>query len=104
MKNIPSEEGKSAEMALFKRNADEAERILLQANPPLVYRAIKLNIQLYRWGRALDIAMKFKSHVDTVLAYRQKYLVDFGKSENLPKMVQIASQVIYKILFSCLQF
>ena len=40
IKDIPSEEGRQAEMALYRRAPDEAERVLLQATPPLVYRAI----------------------------------------------------------------
>jgi intraflagellar transport protein 80 len=81
-------------MALFRRQPDEAERILLQAAPPLIYRAIKLNIVIYRWNRALDIALKFKVHVDTVLGYRQRYLEDFGKTESNPRFLQYSSQVI----------
>lgn len=80
-------------MALLRRQSDEAERILLQANPPLIYRAIKMNLTLYRWNRALDIALKFKTHVDTVLGYRQKYLEEFQKKETNAKFLQYASQV-----------
>ena len=40
----------------------------------LFYRAIKLNIKLYKWDRALAIAVENKTHVDTVIAYRQRYL------------------------------
>ena len=40
----------------------------------LYYRAIKLNIKLYKWDRALAIAVENKTHVDTVIAYRQRYL------------------------------
>jgi intraflagellar transport protein 80 len=40
----------------------------------LYYRAIKLNIKLYRWDRALDIAINNKTHVDTVIAYRKRFL------------------------------
>jgi intraflagellar transport protein 80 len=90
---IPSEEGRNAEMALFRRQPDEAERILLQASPPLVYRAIKMNIRLYRWSRALDMAVKNRSHVDTVLAYRKTYLEDFAKQETDAKFTQYSSQV-----------
>jgi len=93
IKAIPSDEGRAAEMALFRRQPDEAERILLQTSPPLVYRAIKLNIIIYRWSRALDIALKFKCHVDTVLGYRQQYLADFQKTENIPRLQQFANQV-----------
>jgi hypothetical protein len=70
IKDIPSEEGKNAELALYKRNVDEAEQILLQASPPLVYRAIKMNVRLFRWHRALELSVKYKTHTDTVLGYR----------------------------------
>ncbi|MFO0131818.1 MAG: hypothetical protein ACK52J_04955 [bacterium] len=36
----------------------------------LFYRAIKLNIKLYRWEKALELALTHKTHVDTVVAYR----------------------------------
>jgi intraflagellar transport protein 80 len=93
IKAIPSEEGRQAELALFRRHPDEAERILLQASPPLVYRAIKLNIALYRWSRALDLALKHKVHVETVLAYRQKYLQSFEREEVNQKFLQYFKQV-----------
>ena len=93
IKSIPSEEGRNAELALFRRQPDEAERILLQANPPLVYRAIKMNLLLYRWTRALEIAVKNKTHVETVLAYRQRHLEEFNKTENLSKFQQMAGSV-----------
>lgn len=41
---VSSEEGRNAELALYRKCPDEAEAILLQASPPLVYRAIKLNV------------------------------------------------------------
>ena len=94
IKSIPSEEGKQAELALFRHHPDEAERILLQATPPLSYRAIKLNINLFRWNRALDLAIKHKIHIDTVLAYRQKYLDKFERVENIPKFQQYFKQVL----------
>lgn len=93
IQSIPSEEGKQAEMALFKKNPDEAERILLQASPPLTYRAIKLNIELYRWNRALDLAVKYRTHLDTVLGYRQKFLNKFNKVENDNKYLQYSKDV-----------
>lgn len=49
IKQIPSEEGRNAELALYRRCPDEAEQIMLQARPPLIYRAIKMNIRLFRW-------------------------------------------------------
>lgn len=93
IKSIPSEEGKQAELALYRRQPDEAERILLQASPPLAYRAIKLNLNLFRWNRALDLAVKHKAHIETVLAYRQKYLQSFEREEVNQKFLQYFNQV-----------
>lgn len=93
IKSIPSEEGRQAELAVFRRQPAEAERILLQASPPLVYRAIKLNINLYNWVRALDLAVKHNVHIDTVLAYRQKYLQDFERDETNQKFQHYFNQV-----------
>ena len=92
IKSVPSEEGRQAELSLFRRQPEDAERILLQASPPLIYRAVKMNIKLYRWNRALEIAEKNRSYIDTVLAYRRKYLDQFGIEERDPKFLQYANQ------------
>jgi len=83
VKMIPSEAGRNAELALFSKRYLEAEQILLQAK--LYYRAIKMNIKLYKWERALEIALNNKKHIDTVLGYRKKHLEKNGKEENLDK-------------------
>lgn len=95
IKAVPSEEGRQAELALYRRQPEDAERILLQASPPLIYRAIKLNIRLYRWARALELAVKNRSHVDTVLGYRRKYLDQFGLDEKDSKFLQHANEVTF---------
>jgi intraflagellar transport protein 80 len=102
IKTIPSVEGQQAELAMFCRQVDEAERILLNASPPLVYRAVKMNIRYFRWARALDIALKFRTHVDTVLGYRQRFLDQFGKQETDPRFIQYGQQVgVYLPPFAC---
>ncbi|CAM9682340.1 unnamed protein product [Pylaiella littoralis] len=90
---VSSDEGRNAEMALYRRCPDEAEAILLQASPPLIYRAIKLNIRLFRWSRALELAVQHKTHVDTVLGYRQVFLKAAGKEETDKRFLQFASEV-----------
>lgn len=92
IKNIPSAEGRTAELALFRRRPDEAENILLAAG--LIYRAIRMNIALYNWDRALDIAVKFKTHVDTVLYFRDKYLRSMGRKESSKKFAQYAQMTV----------
>ncbi|XP_013386357.1 intraflagellar transport protein 80 homolog isoform X2 [Lingula anatina] len=91
IKEIPLKEARNAEMALFSGNPQDAEGILLQAG--LVFRAIMQNIQLYNWSRALELAVKHKTHVDTVLAYRQKYLQVFDRTETDKRFEQYAKGV-----------
>ena len=86
IKRIPSQEGKNAALSLFMRNIEEAESILLQAR--LIYRAIKMHIKLFKWERALDLAKRFKVHIDTVIAYRRKYLAESGQEETKPEFLQ----------------
>ncbi|WAR28818.1 IFT80-like protein [Mya arenaria] len=80
------EDARNAEMALLCGNPQDAEAILLQAG--LIFRAIMLNIQLYNWDRALELAVKHKTHVDTVLGYRQKYMDQYGKPESNKRFLQ----------------
>lgn len=43
--------------------------------------------------RALELAVKHKTHVDTVLAYRKKFLEDFHKEESNKRFLQYAEGV-----------
>ena len=80
----------SAYVLLLSNRIDEAEKILLQGN--LIYRAIKININLYRWDRALNLALTYGTHVDTVLAYRTKYLEKVGLQEVNSKFVELSRE------------
>ncbi len=53
----------------FPHQLEEAEAILQQAG--LFYRLIDMHCSLFNWDRALDIAIKQKTHVDTVLSRRR---------------------------------
>lgn len=44
----------------------------MHAQAGLVYRAVKMNIKLFRWEHALALAEQARQHVDTVLFYRQR--------------------------------
>ena len=54
MKTSP--EVRTSMLLLYRRQVSDAERVLLQSSA--IYRAIKMNIQLYRWERALEIAVQ----------------------------------------------
>jgi intraflagellar transport protein 80 len=47
---------------------------LLQTKPPLIYRAVDLNIRLFRWERALNLALEKKDYIDLVLMQRKQHL------------------------------
>ncbi|EAN97596.1 intraflagellar transport protein 80 [Trypanosoma cruzi] len=91
LKSIPTPEGRQAELALFQRRHAEAERILLQAG--LTYRCIDMHTRLFNWERALEIATERKTHVDMVLAQRQRYLEAVGKEENIPLFRELSASV-----------
>ena len=50
-------------------------------------------MRLFRWSRALELAVQHKTHVDTVLGYRQAYLKTSGKGETDKRFLQFASEV-----------
>jgi len=73
IKDLPSETAKMAELALYKRDIKGAEQILLHANPPLLYRAIKVNIRLFRWERARKIAKGQNELLTLVDLYEKRW-------------------------------
>lgn len=91
IQDIKSKEGRIGEIALFCGNVADAEATFLQAN--LFYRAIKLNVDLFHWDRALKLAVKHKTHVDTVLGFRALYLDKIGKPETNAQFKTLASKV-----------
>ena len=78
-------------MAAFKREPEEAERILLGAG--FVFRAIELNLRLFDWDRALEIALEHKTHIDTVLCFRAAYLRRSRRREDKKDFVAAAREV-----------
>lgn len=52
-----------------------------------------MNSAIRRAFRALDLAIKHKTHVDTVLYLRQQYLKTLGKTENNNKFSTLSESV-----------
>ena len=76
---------------LLSNRIEEAENSLIQGK--FFYRAIKLNINLFRWDKALNLATTHKIHVDTVLFYRKKYLDGANLEETNAKFTELAKDV-----------
>jgi intraflagellar transport protein 80 len=91
IKELPSEPARNAALSLYCHKINEAEQILLQAK--LYYRAIKMNVKLFRWSRALDIALNNKVHLDTVVAYRKRYMTQNTKEEKDARFIQHTTEV-----------
>ncbi|XP_058274268.1 intraflagellar transport protein 80 homolog [Hemibagrus wyckioides] len=91
IKDLPSKESSLAHIHLFSGQVQEAEAALIQAG--LIYQAIQIHIDLFSWDRALELAVKHKTHVDTVLAHRQKFLQDSGKEETNKRFLQYSEGV-----------
>ena len=58
-----------------------------------MYRAIKMNTRLFQWERALELAVSHKTHVDTVLLHRRRYLEIAGKQETLEAFKKYAGAI-----------
>ena len=52
-----------------------------------------MNIKLFRWDRALELAMQNKTHVDTVIAYRTRYMENLGKEEKEKKFLELRGKI-----------
>lgn len=48
---------------------------------------------MYKWDRALEIAVNNKTHVDTVIAYRQRFLQMYKKQETNDKFKQLGQEL-----------
>jgi len=81
----------TAYILLLSNKIDESENVLIQGK--LIYRAIKLNVNLFRWDRALNLALTHKTHIDTVVAYRRKYLEAACLDETNSKFIQYMKEV-----------
>ena len=79
---------RKAELLIFFKRIDEAEELYLSKG--LNYRAIKLNIKLYRWDRAVQLVKKLKVHADTLLSYRERYLrqMDLDETNDIYKQLK----------------
>lgn len=98
---MPNKAQQLAGAALLGGSVQNAELILLHNG--LVYHAILIHAKLHNWERynnyyklliilsiyfrALELALKHKSHIDIVLYLRQKYLTALEKTETNNKFL-----------------
>jgi hypothetical protein len=64
----------------------------------LYWRAIKLNIAIFKWERALELAVQHNTHVDTVLGHRARYLKSMSREETDARYKQLAATVMLMLI------
>ncbi|XP_054006433.1 intraflagellar transport protein 80 homolog isoform X2 [Hylaeus anthracinus] len=79
IKSLPNKSERLAEMALLSGDLLTAEGILLQNG--LIEEAIRINIEVYNWNRALELSIRHKKQQEEVLNARKKYLQVINKDE-----------------------
>jgi hypothetical protein len=52
------------------------------------FNAIEINLNAYRWDRALKLARDYKTCLDIVVGYRKKYLKRINKEESNKDMLK----------------
>ncbi|XP_020293315.1 intraflagellar transport protein 80 homolog isoform X2 [Pseudomyrmex gracilis] len=78
-KNLPNTTERNAEMALLAGDLLAAEGLLLQNG--LIKEAIRINIEVYNWNRALELTIRHKKYLQEILQARTKYLRNIDKNE-----------------------
>jgi len=48
---------------------------------------------MYKWDRALEIAVQNKTHVDTVIAYRQRWLMMQNRQEQDQRFLKYSKDI-----------
>ena len=87
VKKYKSPAAKNAMIAVLQGRANEAEEILIQGG--CIFRAVKMNINLHRWDRALAIAKRTNKFVEVVAAYRTKFIKDMDMKETDPQFQKL---------------
>jgi len=83
---LKSKQQQLSELCAFRGEISEAEQILTNAS--LYPEAIRLNIRLRKWQRALDLALSRDELVGTLLSYRKRFLTNVSQEETLPGFLQ----------------
>jgi intraflagellar transport protein 80 len=87
VKKLKSPAARNAMIAVLQGRVSEAEDILIQGG--CVFRAIKMNIALGKWDKALAIAKRTNKFLDVVAAYRTLFLRDMDMEEMDPEFKKL---------------
>lgn len=63
-----------------------------------LFDALILNVKMFRWERALDIALKNRKWLEIAIGYRQRYLQQMGKKETDARYLKHQSEARHRHL------
>ena len=72
---------------LLQKNA-QAEGTFIKCGR--IFKAIELNLRTFNWDRALSLAIKHQTHIDTCIAYRTKFIKSLSIEEDRKKFKQFS--------------
>ena len=78
----------NANMLTYYQQHQQAENVFVQFKT--VFNAIESNLRTYNWDRALSLAIKHKTHIDTCIALRAKFMRLLSIEENRKKFNQFS--------------
>ncbi|VDD95816.1 unnamed protein product [Enterobius vermicularis] len=87
---------KASLTAFFNNNINDAESMMIRSG--LILDAIMVNISMFRWKRALELAVHYKQYIDTVLGYRQQYLKAINRTETDAEFIKQLAEVLNFLL------
>ena len=79
---------KSAVLSLLQQKNTQAEATFLKCGE--IFKAIEMNIKTFNWDRALSLAIKHQTHIDTCIAYRTKFIKSLSIEEDRKKFQQFS--------------
>uniref|UniRef100_A0A0N5A873 Intraflagellar transport protein 80 homolog n=1 Tax=Syphacia muris TaxID=451379 RepID=A0A0N5A873_9BILA len=82
---------KSSLIALFVNDVNGADSTMIRSGH--VFEAIMFNVSMFRWKRALELAVHYKQHIDTVIGYRQRYLRAINRTETDKEFLKQLAEV-----------
>ncbi|KAK8841415.1 Intraflagellar transport protein 80 [Tritrichomonas musculus] len=99
VKKMKSPASRNAMIAVLQGRVNEAEDILIQGG--CIFRAVKMNISLGRWDKALAIAKRTNKFVEVVAAYRTEFLKELDMEEtdqNFAKIGPVSMESVKSII------
>jgi intraflagellar transport protein 80 len=95
VKKLKSPAARNAMVGVLQGRPNEAEEILIQGG--CTFRAVKMNIALCRWDRALTLAKRLNKFVEVVAAYRTKFLKDLSIEETDPAFQKLGAVELARV-------